>query len=270
MFILREIEYKFPQCREELEGSYQLVCARYRERGYIKSDWKSDLWVLPYCAFSTAYPIIGTLEGKVVATISLFLDSPLGLPADVAFGSQLQEIREKGMKLGEIGMLACDPLVGDDSNIFNRMGGFLVVLTLFRLLFELVKIKFSDYTIFITVNPKHKDFYKLIGFLPLPGSPVDYRRLDAPAVALYSNVEMFSRIVERRSFLKKIFLTTQVLAEDILKELETRYTWGKSDVNYFFQERTSIWNMLPNQDKELIIRCCEEVEEEGDTKTEGE
>ena len=57
-------------------------------------------------ALPTTRTFVAVLGSDVIATISLFCDSPLGLPMDDLYEQELRALRRQGRCIGEVGMLA--------------------------------------------------------------------------------------------------------------------------------------------------------------------
>jgi hypothetical protein len=112
-------------------------------------------------------------EGRVIGTLSLGLDSELGLLADQVFKDCIDPYRAKG-KVCEIIKLAVDPDVKSKA----------VLASLFHVAFIYARDLHSCSDIFIEVNPRHRRYYQsMLGFeVECESRPNP--RVDAPAVLL--------------------------------------------------------------------------------------
>ncbi|MDT1878775.1 N-acetyltransferase, partial [Acinetobacter baumannii] len=63
--------------------------------------------------------LTATDKGDVVGTLSLGMDSEVGLMADEIFKSELDGLREQGAKLSEFTKLAFDPSVRSKAALAN-------------------------------------------------------------------------------------------------------------------------------------------------------
>ena len=115
--------------------------------------------------------LTATDKGDVVGTLTIGIDSPIGLMADQIFKEELDGYRNRGARLCEFTKLAFDPSVRSKTSLAN--------------LFHLAVIYARDLhhctDIFIEVNPRHRRFYeRMLGFQQEGEMKVN-QRVDAPA-----------------------------------------------------------------------------------------
>jgi hypothetical protein len=126
-------------------------------------------------------------KGDVVGTVTLSIDSSIGLLADEVFHDQLDSFRERGAKLCEITKLAFDPSVRSKA----------ALASLFHILFIYARHLHRCTDVFIEVNPRHRRFYEtMLGFkkqCELRQNP----RVDAPAYLLWTSLDDVAREIER-------------------------------------------------------------------------
>jgi len=121
-------------------------------------------------------------KGEVIATLSLGLDSPVGLLADQVFQDVIDPVRANG-KVCELIKLAIDPSVKSKAVIGSL---FHVALIYARDLHDC-----SD--IFIEVNPRHRRFYETMLKFKVVCESRDNPRVQAPAVLLRMNTAYATR-----------------------------------------------------------------------------
>lgn len=143
-----------------------LVNKMYAWRGYAGSHQFSD--------DPNRITLTATDKGDVVGTLTLGIDSPIGLMADQIFKEELDAHRARGAKLCEFTKLAFDPTVRSKTSLAN--------------LFHLAVIYARDIhdctDIVIEVNPRHRRFYEhMLGF-KREGDLKDNPRVNAPAYLL--------------------------------------------------------------------------------------
>ncbi|HEX8787790.1 MAG TPA: GNAT family N-acetyltransferase [Telluria sp.] len=115
-------------------------------------------------------------KGEVIGTLSLGLDSQVGLLADEVFKDHIDPYRAKG-KVCEIVKLAIDPAVKSKA----------VLASLFHVAFIYARDLNACSEIFIEVNPRHRRFYEsMLGF-EVECASRHNPRVDAPAVLLRVN-----------------------------------------------------------------------------------
>jgi hypothetical protein len=113
-------------------------------------------------------------DDKIVGTITLGIDSPVGLLADEIFKDEIDAFRQRGRKVCELTKLAFDPETRSKR----------VLASLFHIVFIFLHRLHHCTDIFIEVNPRHRLFYeKLLGFTQL-GDEKTNTRVNAPAFLL--------------------------------------------------------------------------------------
>ncbi|WP_229440815.1 GNAT family N-acetyltransferase [Massilia sp. BSC265] len=126
-------------------------------------------------------------RGEVVGTVTLGIDSPVGLLADEIFKDQLDHFRDMGGKLCEITKLAFDPRVRSKE----------ALAALFHILFIYGRRIHHCTDVFIEVNPRHRRFYEtMLGFSCL-GEMRTNPRVNAPAWLLWNNLDKVQEQIER-------------------------------------------------------------------------
>lgn len=123
-------------------------------------------------------------HGHVVGTLSLGLDSELGLLADEVFKDQIDPLRQQG-KVCEITKLAVDPSIKSKA----------VLASLFHVALIYARDLHACTDIVIEVNPRHRRFYEvMLGFHVL-GPTRTNERVGAPGVLLHGKVAHGTRMV---------------------------------------------------------------------------
>ncbi|TXF99423.1 N-acetyltransferase [Massilia arenae] len=122
--------------------------------------------------------LTATDKGDVVGTLSIGIDSEVGLMADEIFKEELDAHRQRGAKLCEFTKFAFDPSVRSKTALAN--------------VFHLAVIYARDIhgctDIVIEVNPRHRRFYeRMLGFRK-EGELKINPRVDAPAYLLRVNL----------------------------------------------------------------------------------
>jgi hypothetical protein len=131
--------------------------------------------------------LTATDKGDVVGTLTIGIDSPIGLMADQVFKEELDAHRNAGGRLCEFTKLAFDPSVRSKTSLAN--------------LFHLAVIYARDIhqctDIVIEVNPRHRRFYeRMLGFLQ-EGQLKINPRVDAPAYLLRVNLTYVTEQIQK-------------------------------------------------------------------------
>jgi hypothetical protein len=119
----------------------------YVERG-IMSPHPSGLRVTPHVVLPTTRIFVAKLAGRVIGTISLVIDSPMGLPMDAVYGDELGSLRTPPTRIAEVGALAI-------AREHRRTG---LVFLLNRIMFECAARLGIDRLV-IAVHPDAEDLY---------------------------------------------------------------------------------------------------------------
>jgi len=160
-------------CRT-LEQAFRLQHDQYVAHGYMEvhpSGWRLSL----HNALSATRVFVARAGGRVVGTMTLIADSPLGLPMDEIYTDELRKLRDAGRNLAEVSALAIDPEY--------QSSGVPILLRLIRMLVIDAAQTKSD--LCIAVNPHHAAFYrKALHFQDLGGLKQYGKVNGAPAIAL--------------------------------------------------------------------------------------
>lgn len=148
-----------------------LINRMYAWRGYAGTHELSD--------DPNRITLTATDKGKVVGTLTIGIDAPIGLMADQLFKEELDAYRERGARLCEFTKFAFDPSVRSKTSLAN--------------LLHLAAIYARDLhhctDIFIEVNPRHRRFYEqMLGFKQEGELKVN-PRVGAPAYLLHVDMD---------------------------------------------------------------------------------
>lgn len=156
---------------EGRNSASMLISKMYAWRGYAGTHQLSD--------DPNRITLTATDQGETVGTLTIGIDSPIGLAADQIFKPELDAHRARGAKLCEFTKFAFDTNVRSKTSLAN--------------LFHLAVIYARDIhqcsDIMIEVNPRHRRFYEhMLGFQ----READVRinpRVNAPAYLLRVNLD---------------------------------------------------------------------------------
>jgi len=138
---------------EELRQAYRLVYGSFLEAGYIRPN-SYGIRVRPFEATTESATFVAKADEEVVAALSLIVDSvDLGLPLDVSFRPELDEMRARGLRLSETSNQAVAPILRNTAVTTNLMRCCLA-----QAMFE------DRDLVVIAISPSHMSFYELLGF----------------------------------------------------------------------------------------------------------
>jgi len=156
-----------------------LINKMYGWRGYGNTH---ELSADPYRLTLTA-----TDKGKVVATLTIGLDSPVGLLADEVFKEELDALRGSGASVCEFSKLAVDPAATSKISLGH--------------LFHQAVIYARDMhhctDIVLEVNPRHRRFYETMLGCECHGELKTNRRVNAPAYLLHLDMDYVTEQIRK-------------------------------------------------------------------------
>lgn len=194
--LARPVEVKIASEAAEWEDAYRLVADSYRARGYEAADAEGIRFTL-YHALPDSTTFVAKRDGRVIATLSMVADNVLlGLPMECIYGGEVDCLRAAGRRLVEVTCLA-------DRDLGLRE--FVPVFTTLMALLSQYAVELGADVAVITVNPRHRNFYrKVMGFEPLgpprtyptvQNHPAEAYLLD-PEVMRFTAPEMHERVFE--------------------------------------------------------------------------
>lgn len=126
-------------------------------------------------------------DGQPVGTLSLGIDSPIGLLADEVFKDEIDAFRDRGARVCELTKLAFDPRVQSKE----------ALASLFHLALLYGRDLHHCTDVFIEVNPRHRRFYEsMLGF-KRHGEVRTNPRVNAPAYLLSVSLDYVTEQVNK-------------------------------------------------------------------------
>ena len=173
-------EISLARSRTELHGAFTLLYQAYLKAG-LESEKPSGIRITPYHMLPTTEVLVTKLDDEVVSTVSLVGDGYLGIPMQSMYPQQINHLREKGLRVAEVGCLADrrDSPVRFIDN-FKRMTRLLAQVALARGIDALV----------VATHPRHARFYtRALGFEKFGDVSTCPYAQGNPAVALFMHFE---------------------------------------------------------------------------------
>lgn len=176
----RHYAFKRVTGTKDFFNALKLVQDVYIQEGYV--DPRSNPG--PYRILKNHYydktaVFIGKQYDQIAFTVSLFPDSPWGLPMDAIYQEALDELRSQGRNIGEVGCLATHP--------DHRNGSQNILMHGNKIMFKYAVEHLELDDLVIIVHPKHALVYKeVLMFEEIdPGTVKSYSKVNNnPAVAL--------------------------------------------------------------------------------------
>jgi len=247
----RKVEIKHAETKEELEAAYRLLHDVYVDMGYMDPH-PSGMRVNIYNALPSTVTFIAREEGKIVATVSLILDSFLGLPMEELYQEEIKGLREQGLKLAEVSGLAS----AKDCRNQN-----------ISMLANKIMFAYAEYAgvdrLCIVVNPNHVDFYRSVLFFEPFGQLKYYPKVkNAPAQALILNLRDIETKMREAYSMEEFDANLYTFFFTRNRE---RYFSGKRPgeqvimtpelLRYFFVEKTSVFKEVPPEILNYVKQC---------------
>jgi len=181
MFIVEDDSYgiRLTDTSDGRNTASMLINRMYAWRGYSGDHKPTD--------DPNRITLTATDKGDVVGTLSIGIDSEVGLMADEIFKEELDAHRQRGAKLCEFTKFAFDPSVRSKTALAN----------VFHLAVIYARDMHGCTDIVIEVNPRHRRFYeRMLGFRK-EGELKTNPRVDAPAYLLRVNLEFVTEQIDR-------------------------------------------------------------------------
>lgn len=221
--------------------AYQLIYRLYKKMGYANDD-NSMMWYSLFNALAntTTLVIRNLITHKVVATLSIVIDGPIGLPLEDYYPVQMQDFRSKKRICAEIISLGFDESIRGSNE---------TLLQMFKFAYLIANSIYEATDFLIKIKPNHAFFYKnKLLFQPL-GEEVICSKMNNGRAKLYhldlieakkmvcqdfpqSNLEVYQSCVLAQN--------SQVLIEN-LKEKVSHSEMTISDLEYLFIQKKDIF-----------------------------
>jgi hypothetical protein len=144
------IEYKIAATRDERASAFGLTYQAYTRVGLCPTN-PLRMRVTPYQLLPTSDVFFARLDGEMICTLSLIVDSNLGLPMEVIYPHEVDDLRREGGTLAEVSCLA------DRRRDPGRY--FPVFVELCRLMVQSARFRGVD-RLLAAVHPRHARFYR--------------------------------------------------------------------------------------------------------------
>jgi hypothetical protein len=224
------------------------------QAGFMTPD-ESGLRVTVYHALPTTTTLLAKYDDRVVGTLSLIRESPLGFPLQKIFN--IESIRRAGGNIAEVSALAVD-------RKFQATGG-MILFPLMKFMYEYATKFFDTRHLVIAVNPRHIGLYEsLLFFKRLKQNPVAHYDFvnGAPAVGahldLSSASEIYRKYYDHKPPEKNLFRYFTALRMPNIVFPDKRFFTTNDPVmtpdliNHFFNIRTRVFQKLSDIEKQQL------------------
>jgi len=228
------------------QKAYKLIYNLYLKSGLTKKT-SSELWLSIFDALPETTTLIAEDEnGQIAGALTVIFDSPIGLPADEIYKTEIDELRHANRQVCEIVSFSINREAISATKI---LAGLFYCSWLFAL-------RIKNYTDFIiTVHPHHKKLYcRRILFNEI-GPEKNYAKVNgAPAVLLNLSLKLPSILKHKQRIFPLYMLDYSEREElDIAKRIQDLHRPVSDEEFYtFFIEKTNVWEMANMAQKEYL------------------
>lgn len=247
-------EFKLINTENEFLESVRLLHDCYVQAKYMNPD-PTGFRITPYHLLPDTITAVAKFDGKVVATMSLVRDNPLGLPMDKIF--DLKDYRLHGQVLCEVSALAIHKdFRGQQGELLHSL-----IRYLWRYSYEWYHV---DYFV-IAVNPSMVDLYEAFYLFRKLRNKRQINKYnfvnDAPAIGLFRSVsdsfDAFEKVYKNRPPLKNLY---QFMSANHLNKIISQkkyFNISESIVNHEFLKylysRISQWDQKFSTAEQTVI-----------------
>ena len=190
---LQPLQFRMTRTLDELTASASLVYREYAARRYVVLSSTQMKLSIYHALPTTTTCVAWHRRAGVLATATVIEDSPLGLPMDDVYKTELDLKRRHDRRLAEVGFLAVDSrLFGTGVFSMANSKKLLLVLRLLKVLADFVRSTGRIEELVACFHPKHELLFDFLGMKPLGpvkaysganGAPVVARCLDLAQTA---------------------------------------------------------------------------------------
>jgi hypothetical protein len=241
------------QCRVRVANCFELRHRVYRfqyqtyEKLRIAEPKRDGLWVTLHDALPETTTLIAEdSQSKLAGVLTLVLDSPIGLPADSLFPSEMKMIRKPDSHI-------CELISFGTSEKMRGSVKILAGLLYCSYLFALHARRVTDFV--ITVHERYERFYCSNLLFSRTGPLRNYEKVNGePTVLLHLPLRMPDELRQsRRIFPLSLFSYSKPQEQAIASIIDLMTTpMTLQEFKSFFIENTDIWNKATFDQKEFI------------------
>jgi hypothetical protein len=193
----------------------------------------SEMWFSLHELLPSSTTVLVTHAGEVVATVTLNTDTAIGIPADEAFNTDLNLLRSRGEKIGEVFSFG----IRED---FRRSE--VVLGKLFSSVYSVARfIERSSY-LAITVVPAHSPFYRRKLLFSQVGEQGFHKKTGVACVLLAQPINTFDHLEDglKDRVLEGFNLPTTVESNECARLADLAQPITAEEIRHFLNIRPEI------------------------------
>jgi hypothetical protein len=182
------LDFGLARTTEDFEGAFRLLHDNYVRIGYMDPH-ESRRRIGLFNALPSTKMFVARDGARVVGTVALVQDSPIGLPMDQIFRDEVSAFRAPGRRLGEASTLTVDPRYRD--------AGAAILMRLYRMLTVYATSIVRLHDLCMVARAHHARFYRT--FFPFReiGPPRPYPRANgAPFAGFHADVTRLRALLQ--------------------------------------------------------------------------
>jgi hypothetical protein len=245
-FFKGQCRVKVANCFELRHRVYRFQYRIYEKLGIVDSK-RDGLWVTVHDALPETTTLIAEdHQGKLAGVLTLVFNSPIGLPADSLFPSEMKMIRKPNAQI-------CELISFGTSEKMRGSVKILAGLLYCSYLFALHARKVTDFV--ITVHERYERFYCSNLLFSRTGPIRDYAKVNGePTVLLHLPLRLPDELRQsRRIFPLSLFSYSKMQEQAIASIIDLLSTpMSPQEFKSFFIKKADIWNKATFDQMEFI------------------
>lgn len=238
--------FKVADNRDEWSAAFNLLNQFYRDKK-SKLKFYSEGGITKFNALPSTKVIIAKKGEKVLATLSLILDNPFGLPIETCF--DISQFRNQNLSYAEVTGFAI-------SSEFTEKPDALM-LALFKFAFDLSINKHHLQMLFCAIQPSSFDFFKSVFLFESFNPKISVYELyfSRPVIAGMLDLRsVLDRVRHKDMKLYQFFTDSNMPGFQFPESVHKHqvHSMTPEDLNYFFNSLTNIFSTLTNFEKKII------------------
>ena len=248
---LNDVEFKAVETVEELKAAARITYQEYLKCRYIPANANGLKLALFQTIPSTVTFIARRKDGRVLGTVSIVEDSPLGLPSDKIYWGEFNSLRLEEHRLAEVTMLALDREILEQSEKpLKHSERLLLLIHLLKVMFDYLRTSTKVDELVAAFHPQHESFYKFLQLEPLGDFKAHASVKGSPAIARHLNIQKTQTLAHNHLAYKIFF--DEAVSE---KNFERRLKFSEEEIRHLFVEHL---NILASAEAEKLayIKSC--------------
>lgn len=250
----KNLIFKRAETYHEIEEAFKVAYEAYYERG-LESDTEYRLRLTKHHALPTTCILIGKIDEEVVATMTIIVDSALGLPIEKLWN--IDEIRNSSGRIAEISTLAI-------KRGFRAQRGKLL-LPLCGFMYRYCTRYLGVDKIVATYHPEVQDFYKsVLLFKPIGRGEIKTYEFVKGAAAVggfldIKNVPLnYSKVYGKKSLKQNLYHFFEIkVIENYQFDHPDDFNFAKfhftpSLLEYFFRNRSEAFEQMTPEERIVV------------------